>query len=147
VDEPVSTLDILPSILALAGTEPPANVAGLPLPGLSSDVERDGRLFFSETQWHHAVVTNGYYYTKDKPGLDEPEPNPITGGEIVPGPPRLFTVGTGGIALQGDAAAPGSEIAAMTEALDEFSKHRVDIPDGEIPEEMRRVLEALGYSR
>lgn len=147
VDTPVSTLDIMPSILSLARLQPPGRIAGICLPELPFYAERKKRVFFSETQWHHAVVSGNHYYTKDKPGLDKPQSNPISGGTVTPSPPRLFDVGINGLTLNNDRSGLKDEIATMNRMLDDFSKVQRAIPEGEVPKEKKRVLEALGYSK
>jgi arylsulfatase len=144
VYRPVSTLDIFPTILSQTQQELPKNIAGRCLPEFPSYKE-EKRMFFSETRWHYAVISDDHYYTRDKPHLKGKEVHTISGGVIYPMAPLLFDIKKDEIRLNENQVSMSDQTKEMDQALSVFYQAPGKTPHGEIPEKEKRILRSLGY--
>lgn len=142
---PVSTLDIFPTILSQIQIQPPENISGKCLPGLPDYRKAEKRLFFTETAWHYAVVSNYFYYTKEKPRLKDTIINPVSGGKIYRFQPAFYQIKeNGGLPIKNREDNP-TMVMEMQKALSIFLKDIRSTPVGNISESKRKILESLGY--
>lgn len=151
VAAPVSTLDVMPTLLALAGVPIPSGVAGRVLPKSSASAPPPDpeRFFFAEHRLRLAAIGEGLYYARDREGFDAPLPDRITGGQIPPLPARSAALAPGG-AFRGYEASDGgppasaeqrvAELLALLRGGDEGEER-----DSEVDEASRKMLRALGY--
>jgi arylsulfatase A-like enzyme len=145
--EPVSTLDVAPTLLAAAGLPAPSSFQGLPLPGADPSGPHAARPLFAEHSLRAAVLAGGLYYARDRSGFTEPVPDRISGGELTPLPPRLARLGSEGRMPDYEPFA-GATGEALEHALADFlgaSDAALESASGEIPAQARERLEALGY--
>jgi len=97
VHEPVSTLDIAPTLLTAAGLHPPAHFAGVSLDaGSGPPSSATRRRIFAEHPLRAAVVTRGVYYARDRWPLTEPVRDPLRGGTLHAIPTRFARLGSDG---------------------------------------------------
>jgi len=144
VHKPVSTLDIFSSILFIVEYELPENIEGVCLPEFIG-YKKQKRILFSETQFHYALISDDYYYTKDKPGFKKAFINPISGGPIYPMDPLLYDIKEAGLVLNKEIKKVNGILNEMDDALSAFYKACHTISQGNIPEEKKRILKSLGY--
>jgi len=90
VPDPVSTIDVAPTLLRAAGIDRPAGFEGDPLVAgdESGRAEPSDRAIFAEHRLRAAVIAGDRYYARDRRALDEPLPDRITGGSLAPLAPR-----------------------------------------------------------
>lgn len=147
VDEPVSLIDVAPTLLAAAGVEPPDDFQGHPLPleGLSDRGELARSAIFSEHSQYKAVVSDGVYYARGRRGSEEWAEDPSRKPLLPPRTARLDG-GTGPLPAYDPV---GTEGATRHESmLLEFlaaTSDEAGPEHGEIPQELIERMQALGY--
>lgn len=143
--QPVSTLDIAPTLLKLAQVPIPATFVGRALP-LSAGEEASleaGRAIFAEHPLRLAVISGDSYYARDRFALEGPVQDRISGGPLLPLPPRVARLGADGDPPSYRAA--GS--ASLEPLLSSFAgSHPLrEVKDATLaPGDLER-LQALGY--
>ncbi len=150
IDQLVELVDVMPTLLELIGLEPPAEQHGVSLVRLLErpDAEGEGRPAFSEyDDTSIRTVLSGDWKLVLNPDGEEPE--------CVPGAPD-FPFPIGRYELYDLAADPGesrnlaAERPELVRELERLVEERFEglsdrSRDQEIPDELRRELEALGY--
>jgi arylsulfatase len=141
---PVSTLDIAPTLLQLAGLPIPPSFVGRPLPLAASDEAAPGeRTIYAEHPLRLAVISGSLYYARDRWPLEGPVRDRISGGPLTPLPPRIAR-------LSPDGADPGYESAGETSLEASLVSFAESHPQREVrdaalaPGDLER-LRALGY--
>jgi arylsulfatase A-like enzyme len=146
VADPVSLLDVAPTLLQLAGVPVPESFQGRPLP-LARDAAPDPeRTLFAEHGRRAAVVLGHTYYSRDR-STDEGERDRELGEEMPSFPPRVARLG------DGDAlppyAKPGPGDAALEKQLGGFlerTSHLRGLRYEEVPKDVQERMRALGYT-
>ena len=141
VDCLVRTADVAPTLLELAGLEPPDDLDGKSLLSLTRGEERCGRLAYSETfqpyfayQWHPLrALSDGdrLYLEGTRPGLFDLEADPSETHDLA-------------VERSDEARRWGERLADLLAAAGESARSTVE-PTLRIDSEERRQLESLGY--
>ncbi len=149
----VSTLDVAPTLLRLAGLEPPG-FEGVPLPLSSADAATadPSRALFAEHPLRLAALRGDLYYARDRDGFTAPRADPVSGGELRPLPPRRARLAAAdardaGALPRYEPAPEAGPAAGLAAALTSFAA-RSPTPPGApaaLSEEAREALRALGY--
>ena len=96
VADPISTLDVAPTLVAAAGLDPPDEFRGVPLVQEAAlAARRQSRRLFAEHPLRGAIVAQGMYYSRDRWPLEEPIRDPLRGGALQPLPPRTARLADG----------------------------------------------------
>jgi arylsulfatase len=145
VTEPVSLVDVVPTLLAAAGVPIPGGLGGRPLP-TRPDAKAPPRALFAEHPLRVAVVAGDVYYARDRMPLDGPVADAVTGGRLPPLPPRSTRLGADGrfAGYRED----GAVAAALEPTLAPFLAEAPAAPGPAAPEldpSARESLRALGY--
>lgn len=150
VATPVSTLDVMPTLLAAAGIEIPTGLAGRALPESSAAAPAadPARVLFAEHRLRIASISPGLYYARDRSSFAEPLPDLISGGSIPPLPARTATLGADGV-FHGYASAEGAAASAaeqtVSERLVRLRTEEGDEAGSNVDDASRKMLRALGY--
>jgi hypothetical protein len=141
----VSTLDVAPTLLRLAGLDAPASFEGSPLPLAGSDAAEPARVVFAEHRRRLAALRGDRYLARDRDGFTAPELDPVSGGRWLPLPPRSARLGDDAGPLPAYEDAAGD--AALSAALAQFSARPAAGPSAPAPlsGDARDALRALGY--
>lgn len=143
---PVSTLDVLPTLLAAAGVAVPEDAAGRVL---GADAAAP-RTIFAEHRLRVAAVAGDRYYARDRVPLPGPVPEPVTGGAIPPLPPRALRLAASGAWSAADyEPAPVGAEPALEAAVAELLAAAAGAPGAggaaSLDPATREALRALGY--
>ena len=137
VSAPVSLIDLAPTLLELAGVDPPEGFEGRPLPRRDADAS-EGRALFAEQRHRLAIVRGDSYFARDRKK------------DAVPWHPNRTARLTGSGPLPGYAPAPAPGAPDSLEApLRAFERAGRAGPAGhrvEVTPEQRRRLRELGYA-
>ena len=156
VQTPVTTLDIAPTLLAAAGIEQPAEFQGrvLPTAGDQGLPAYSDRALFSEHRLRAGVIAGRVYFARDREPLSAPVEDRITGGSLPPLPPRSARLSYGGKLpgyeprAAGGPASDAREARPLETLLADFLEAAGDPSlshTGELPDQRREELRALGY--
>ncbi len=147
VPEPVSLIDVAPTLLALAGSKPPEAFVGRALPLHHGDAPAHGRTLFVEAGRQAAIVVGPDYYSRDRiPGATTSPEGRAWGNEHPALPPRTTTLRSGGKAARYEPV--GDSPAALEDALAAYLREnpiRRAESGREVPDEVHEQLRALGY--
>jgi arylsulfatase A-like enzyme len=159
---PVSSVDIAPTLLRIAGVAAPARWPGHPLPLAETDIPAaPERAIFAEHSRRTAVVVGSRYYARDRGAVAaEPEPDRFGDGEPEPHSPapsaftelaaRTAELDSGGTPSVYRPADPDGAAADLERALATFVMEAAVQPPGPtretVSDELRQRLRALGYS-
>ena len=145
VTQPVSLLDVAPTLLRVAGVEVPPEFQGRALPVPEADGAEDGeRLIYSEHSHRLAVIGGSTYYARDRRPIGADERDRISGGELQALPPRWAR-------LSGEAPLPEyipGEANGLEEAVADYldaTRRYQGALRSELPEGRQEALRALGY--
>jgi arylsulfatase A-like enzyme len=145
VTEPVSLLDVAPTLLRVAGLEAPEAFQGRPLPVPEAGGGKTGaRRIFSEHVHRLAVIDGDRYYARDRRPVGAGERDRTSGGRFVALPRRSARLGGDGALppyTPGEVPGLEAEIAGYLEATRSLRSAR----RSELPEGRREALRALGY--
>jgi len=144
----VSTLDVAPTLLRLAGLAAPAAFEGRPLPLAETDAADLERVIFAEHRKRLAALRGDRYLARDREGFVAPEPDPVSGGRWLPLPPRSARLADDGAGLPAYEPVTGDgPAAALSAALARFAARTPAAPGATAPlsDEARAALRALGY--
>lgn len=147
VDDPVSLLDVAPTLLQLAQLEVPAAFAGRPLPLDGTGVDPD-RPIFSEHAQRAAVVVGRAYFAHTHSSPEPGERDPVSGGLIVELPARSARLGPDGAtpAYEADSGdGPGSLLAPLLVEHMRSARSPSKASPDTVSDEQRERLRALGY--
>ncbi|MEE2678083.1 MAG: sulfatase [Myxococcota bacterium] len=147
VTDPVSLVDVAPTLLGLAETEVPESFVGRALPLHAGDTGDTGRPLYVEASRQAAVVVGRNYYARDRdPGAAGAPGGRAWGRDNPALPPRTATLAPGG-ASAGYAAvdAPPAPLEDALAAYLEAHPVRGPAAQAEVPGELREQLRALGY--
>lgn len=150
--EPVSLVDVAPTLLALAGAEAPPAFAGRALAVHAGDAPAADRPLFVEASRQAAVVVGRDYYARDRnPGATASSEGRAWGDENPALPARTTTLRPGGTAARYETVTtpPAPLEDALAAYLAEHPPPGTPPADdrarGEIPGALRDQLRALGY--
>jgi arylsulfatase A-like enzyme len=147
VDEPVSVIDVAPTLLRIAGLPAPDSFQGRPLPDGGGGGEAR-RAIYAEHSHRAAVIRGNTYYARDRLRLKEPTPDPNSMGLLAPLPRRRAQLsGDGPLPAYETGAVPGEFEPLLRRFLRDTRSLRAGPRHESIPEEMRQRLRALGYAR
>ena len=148
--DPVTTLDIAPTLLALAGVEIPAHFEGrtLPLDPLDRKDRADqkARAIYSVGPFDAAVIAGGEYFAR--PRGDLPDDGAATvGKQVVRLPPRTAPIPFAKAPHYSAIAERRKADRALVELLGGFlgREWRAPTKRGDVSDTTRRRLRALGY--
>jgi arylsulfatase A-like enzyme len=145
VEDPVSTMDIAPTILREGGVTPPDLFAGEPL--RMGEGETSERILFAEHELRVGLVAGRTYYARDRVELDRAVPDAITGGTLPPIPPRTARLDSTEQPPYAPTTGDGSE-QVLERRLAAFVDRRGDAVTGdelELDRDTVEALRALGY--
>jgi arylsulfatase len=140
VSQPVSLLDVAPTVAQLAGVTAPPSFRGRSL------LEAPARPNFAEHHARRAVVAEGLYYARDLVDLRARVKDPNTWARLRPLPPRVAQLGPGGVDPVYREAQRGGPAERLEELIAGFAPAR-RAPASEAPLDAgtRASLRALGY--
>jgi arylsulfatase len=144
---PVSGVDVAPTLLRAAGIPVPQIFQGEPLPIRAADEGAGLRTLVAEHRARAAVVVGSTYYARDRRPLAPGTPDEITGGVLLPLPPRLAQLPADGRLPEYRSAAPESA-ARLESLLARVLGSSAEAEPSETPqltETEREALSALGY--
>jgi hypothetical protein len=144
----VSTLDVAPTLLRLAGLAAPAAFEGRALPLAETDAADPERVIFAEHRRRLAALRGDRYLARDREGFVAPEPDPVSGGRWLPLPPRSARLADDAAGLPPYQPAAGDgPVAALSAALAGFAARAPAAAAATAPlsGEARDALRALGY--
>lgn len=152
VEQPVSLLDVAPTLLAVAGLPAPESFQGrvLPVPGAG----RDGtipptdpeRVFFAEHGRRAAVIAKRHFFSRDRMG--EEGRSRDLGQELPYLPPRVASLGDGDALPAYETPDADPEAADLDGILTHFLVETRDLKGlrhDEVDAEVRQQMRALGY--
>lgn len=144
VAEPVSTLDVAPTLLAAAGLAPRLRSSRI-LPS-GPGTPRDGkRTLFAEHPLRIAVVAGDAFYSRDREPLSAPVTDPVSGGFWPPLAPRTAHLAVDGSATAGATTdASASELESLAAAFLSLGSAAVSA-SAPLDPKTREALRALGY--
>jgi hypothetical protein len=143
----VSGVDVAPTLLHAAGLPIPEAFEGRPLPVRAGDEEEDSRTLVAEHRARAAIVVGSTYYARDRTPVAADTPDEITGGTLLPLPPRVAQLPTDGSTPE-YRSAPEDTVAHLESLLTPIlasspeSQPRVA---PQLTETEREALDALGY--
>jgi arylsulfatase len=144
---PVSGVDVAPTLLRAAGLPVPESFQGEPLPLRASDEDEGLRTLVAEHRARAAIVVGSTYYARDLRPLAPETPDEITGGALLPLPPRIAQLAPGG-QLPEYRSASGESAARLESLLVRVLQSGAE-PDArgtpQLTETEREALSALGY--
>lgn len=144
---PVSGVDVAPTLLRAAGLAAPDVFQGEPLSLRPSDEDEGLRTLVAEHRARAAIVVGSTYYARDLRPLAPGTPDEITGGALLPLPPRVAQLAPGGELPEYRSAS--GESAARLESLLARVLQSSAAPDAQgtpqLTETEREALHALGY--
>jgi arylsulfatase A-like enzyme len=146
VEAPVTLLDVAPTLVRLAGLDPPAEFAGRPLP-LEGEAPGE-RTIFAEHEQRIAIVVGRAYYARDQRPVGEGERDRTSGGLRVVLPARTAHLGTGDAAGRYDTIgddSPALDLDPLVEAHLAGRRGEASVHQEPVSDETRERLRALGY--
>lgn len=149
VAQPVSLVDVAPTLLGLAGIAPPAAFVGRPLPLEPATTQASAAPIFAEAGRHVAIIDGGDYYTRERlPGATTTAEGRPWGDENPALPARTTRLGDDGTLADYtvvETAPPSQLEAALSAHLRANPIERRVTGDAVVPDEVRDQLRALGY--
>ena len=149
VSDPVSLLDVAPTLVRLAGCPLPATFRGRPLVGAASEPASDlpDRPIFAQHQARLAVVVDDLYYARDLMDLRSLVPDLNAAARLRPLPPRTARLDPGGAPATYRSAAEGGTGEQLEPLIEQFIGSHGEGPsrDATLDEETRARLRAMGY--
>jgi hypothetical protein len=142
ITEPVSLVDLAPTLLEIAGLDAPPRFVGRPLPRGSDEQPRQERALYAEHP-KQAVVIRGrtYYWGARDPSQQAPVARLLS-------LPRGATLPATGEAPGYVPAQTGAEWSSLAAALADFTRmpeeNRGAVHD--VPQDVRDEMRALGYA-
>jgi arylsulfatase len=145
VSQPVSLLDVAPTLVRLAGCPLPSTFRGRPLLGTVDDAP--SRPIFAQHQARLAVVVGDLYYARDLLDLSGLVPDRNAATRLRPLPPRTARLDSGGAAPGYRAATEQRDGGPLEALIQEFvaSHGEVPSPAAALDEQTRARLRAMGY--
>jgi len=149
VSDPVSLLDVAPTLVKLAGCPQPRTFRGRPL--VEAATAPPGSLpvrpIFAQHQARLAVIVDDLYYARDLLDLRGTVPDPNSGGRLRPLPPRTAHLDPGGAPAAYRISDKGGSAEHLEPLIEQFvASHRGRPPDEtSLDEETRARLRAMGY--
>jgi hypothetical protein len=143
----VSGVDVAPTLLHAAGLPIPEAFEGKPLPLRAGDEEEDSRTLVAEHRARAAIVFGSTYYARDRTPLAPDTHDEITGGTLVPLPPRVAQLSTDGVTPE-YRSAPEETVAQLEALLTPILRSSPESQPRAAPqltETEREALDALGY--
>jgi len=144
---PVSGVDVAPTLLRAAGLPVPKTFQGEPLPLRAADEEEHLRTLVAEHRARVALVVGSTYYARDRHPLAPGTLDAITGGVLLPLPPRVAQLSPDG-RLPEYRSAPQESAARLEPLLARVLRSSTETePRGapQLTEAEREALSALGY--
>jgi arylsulfatase A-like enzyme len=156
VDQPVSLVDVAPSLLRLAGLEAPAGFQGSCLPGVAEDcrARAPSQSIFAEHDRRAAVISRRRIYERDRdpdaePGLRLSGAGSMggLGQELAALPPRVLRLPrTGAVAPYEPGEAVDADLERRLSRFLEQTRGRRGVRHEQVPDEVRERMRALGYA-
>jgi len=144
---PVSTLDVAPTLLAMAGLPAPEGFQGRSLALAEPGGAARERVIFAEHAQRVALVAGRRYFARDRSPITNPLPDPNSAGQLHGLPPRLALLGPdGNTPLYETAEVAGVE--AFERAFSQLlaaARTPAAAPARVVSAARREQLEALGY--
>jgi arylsulfatase len=144
---PVSGVDVAPTLLRAAGLPIPDSFQGNPLPLRGEEASEPIRTLVAEHRARAAVVVGSTYYARDRHPIAPKTPDAITGGVLLPLPPRIAKLETDGRPAE-YRAVPEQKLAQLEALLARFLRSGPESETHQAPrltETEREALSALGY--
>jgi hypothetical protein len=144
---PVSGVDVAPTLLRAAGLSVPETFHGAPLPLYDGDERENPRTLVAEHRARVALVVGEIYYARDRYLLRPGTQDEITGGALVPLPPRVARLNSDGRLPEYRSAADES-VALLEPMLARFLRSITEAEARsakQLTEAEREALDALGY--
>jgi arylsulfatase len=144
---PVSGVDVAPTLLRAAGLPAPESFQGKPLPLDAGEEGAGSRALVAEHRARTAIVVGSTYYARDRHPIAPDTPDPITGGALVPLPPRVAHLTPDG-RFPGYRSAGEEATARLDSMLAPILQSTAEQPPREtstLTAVEREALRALGY--
>jgi len=144
---PVSGVDVAPTLLRAAGLPIPETFQGEPLPLRAEEEPERPRTLVAEHRARAAIVVGSTYYARDRSPIAPGTPDEITGGVLLPLPPRVAKLGSDGRPSEywtepkESTARLESLLTRVLQSNEESEPHRTP----QLTESEREALRALGY--
>jgi hypothetical protein len=143
----VSGVDVAPTLLGAAGLPIPQAFQGEPLPLHAGDEAGGLRTLVAEHRARVALLVGSTYYARDRHPLAPGTPDEITGGALLPLPPRVAKLTPDG-RLPQYRSAPEESAARLESLLARVLRSSAEAEPPAMPrltETEREALGALGY--
>ena len=149
VSDPVSLLDVAPTLVQLAGCPQPRSFRGRPLVEAATEPlgGLPARPIFAQHHARLAVIVDDLYYARDLLDLRGVVPDPNSAGRLRPLPPRTARLDSGGAPATYRIADQGGPAEHLEPLIEQFvASHRGRPPDEtSLDEDTRARLRAMGY--